>query len=436
MNKNNNRIKQRLKSDQKFFSSILELSMSSSSKVGQDYVEIIGTLASNFRDLLLEKDLIGRLEINHKKFWNFDGKKKICQIDGGTSTIKLDSAAAPLAIRSSAYFVKPGAKIEREEFKPVMTLMTELYDTDVSEHNEEWNETVPDDLSKIKDASRILIESSSIVRILHDESKCDCIMLHGPLINPAAPYGNQDLPRLTISAIHKLLPNKSDINKFGNVDSSIVGVYYEILKYLNESKQSIYGVVERPSPKPLGSMTKALLDKFFNKEEQTIDRKTFDYYQEVCRNWRITDSNLFNLILDEGEYIKPLEFNKQLPEDKWPQWLSGTLRLFPNVKMTYLKCSENNLPLRIESFDEYETYLDDLSLILHQSRLLRKYGFPVGLHIADKYAKVPDYISKGIASQYKFMALKKAYLSGNKKTMDATKKLFMVDPRSFFNRPK
>ena len=63
-------------------------------------------------------------------------------------------------------------------------------------------------------------------------------------------------------------------------------------------------------------------------------------------------------------------------------------------------------------------------------------NFPVGLHIADKYAKVPDYISKGIASQYKFMALKKAYLSGNKKTMDATKKLFMVDPRSFFNRPK
>ena len=80
MIENNNKIKQRLKSDQKFFSSILELSMSSSAKVGQDYVEIIGTLASNFRELLLEKDLIGKLEINHKKFWNFNGEKRFCHL--------------------------------------------------------------------------------------------------------------------------------------------------------------------------------------------------------------------------------------------------------------------------------------------------------------------------------------------------------------------
>lgn len=40
-----------------------------------------------------------------------------------------------------------------------------------------------------------------------------------------------------------------------------------------------------------------------------------------------------------------------------------------------------------------------LDLILHTSRLLPSYGFPVGLDIVDKFAKVPARMSRGVKGQ-------------------------------------
>jgi hypothetical protein len=77
-----------------------------------------------------------------------------------------------------------------------------------------------------------------------------------------------------------------------------------------------------------------------------------------------------------------------------------------------------------------------LSLVYHTSRLLPDYAFPVGLDIADKYAKIPDWLSKGISDKLATATLSKALQTGDQRTIMLVKKFLSQNPRDFFFRPK
>ena len=101
---------------------------------------------------------------------------------------------------------------------------------------------------------------------------------------------------------------------------------------------------------------------------------------------------MFDLILDEGEYIQPIQVLKQNPF-KWPNFSSkGYFEKFfdymPELYVTYLKTSEFRKPIRVETLNILESFDDDIDFIFHSAKMLPQYAFPLGLDTVDKLAKV------------------------------------------------
>ena len=60
-------------------------------------------------------------------------------------------------------------------------------------------------------------------------------------------------------------------------------------------------------------------------------------------------------------------------------------------------------PIRIEVFSELEgEFLEAARRIYLYSRLLPGYGFPVGLDVVDKYAKVPAWLTNAYSKLIRF----------------------------------
>src|SRR5579862_6644340 len=96
---------------------------------------------------------------------------------------------------------------------------------------------------------------------------------------------------------------------------------------------------------------------------------------------------------------------RQGPKSKWPDPWKEEIRDYPKPITTYLKPSNLVMPFRIETFEGTEGVHDAIELILHTSRLLPSYGFPVGLDIVDKYAKIPAWRSRSVKGQYQIVLL-------------------------------
>lgn len=92
-------------------------------------------------------------------------------------------------------------------------------------------------------------------------------------------------------------------------------------------------------------------------------------------------------------------------------------------------------PLRVETLEETPTR-ELLSLVLHTSRLLPRYGFPVGLDVADRYAKVPDWMGRQIATGHKVNLLRKAFATDNEKVRDFSIRMLSASGRDWLYRPK
>lgn len=68
---------------------------------------------------------------------------------------------------------------------------------------------------------------------------------------------------------------------------------------------------------------------------------------------------------------------------------------FPSVQACYVQTTKNTEPVRVEVFEDLgpEQIRDAAERVYLYSRLLPGYGFPVGLDVADKYAKVPAWLT-------------------------------------------
>jgi hypothetical protein len=105
---------------------------------------------------------------------------------------------------------------------------------------------------------------------------------------------------------------------------------------------------------------------------------------------------------------------------------------------TMLKCSVNSFPYRVEfnSTKQIPEVEQIMNLLFHMSMLLPHYAFPVGLDIVDKYAKIPDWLSKGISERLTANILKKVLEQGDDRLLMQVRKLLSLSPRDFFFRPK
>jgi hypothetical protein len=74
--------------------------------------------------------------------------------------------------------------------------------------------------------------------------------------------------------------------------------------------------------------------------------------------------------------------------------------------------------------------------VLHCALLLPRYAFPVGLDIVDKFAHIPDWMSRPVNTHTAVQALKQALDQGDTKLFDALRRLLCGSEREWLLRPR
>jgi hypothetical protein len=154
------------------------------------------------------------------------------------------------------------------------------------------------------------------------------------------------------------------------------------------------------------------------------------------KRYEIGDELLFGCILETGEYVRPLTLAKNVVTRGHDRW-HGVLRQMPTIRTTMLKTSDHAFPFRVEFGSAITDPSCDrtMKLIYHTSLLLPNYAFPVGIDIADKFAKIPDWLSKGVSAQLAATIYKRCVQSGNIRLLEQMRNMLGRSPRDFFYRP-
>jgi len=357
-------------------------------------------------------------------------------IDGGVANVT-SMGAAPVAIRVGSYVVVPGEKgPEREQFDFEIQLVDELYET--TSVGAGIYEDFFEDVAKLRDAARIACEVGGTVSLARRAVPPGVILLHGPLVNPLSPYAlgvpgqPGAFPNFTAETIRKLLPGE-DCQRTGK-DANLVAVYLDQLRFLSSWPGTACGVVERPSSASPGPLISRLVERLH--AERRIDAQTRKEFLDKMEGYRITDSTIFECVLDEGEYVEATEMDKQGPDHKIPVAWFSEIKSFPKPLTTYVKPSVETMPVRVESFPTAALpYPKLMSLTVHMSRLLPRYAFPVGLDIVDKHAKVPEWMSRQMNAMLSAQLMRKAMDTGNPAAIRMVRRILSANTRDWLFRP-
>ena len=373
-----------------FIAGLLRVAGRESSTVQSSFVDRLSHIAGMMRELLEQNGLIRRLIYRPREFWPQQRGRSIAFIDGGVANIDLPSAA-PLGIRVGSYIVRPGDEtLDREQFNIELSLVDDLFSPDSEVYDDDFIDT-----AKLRDAARMTSETAAAYRLARLDRRPDVILLHGPLVNPVSPYGLDGFPSFGDQACRMFF---DDENFNGDEEArQFVAVYLELLKRMESTGAPIVGVVERSIGREPVVVNRILTQL---REREHIQRdEARDVLNEI-RTYGLNDASLFDVVLEEGEYVAPMAVDRQGPENKWPDRWKQWIRDYPPALTTYLKPSGTVMPFRVEGFESAADFESVLDLILHTSRLLPSYGFPVGLDIVDKFAKVPAWMSRGVKGQH------------------------------------
>jgi hypothetical protein len=412
---------------------IVKSGMALSATNQADYMDVLNDRSTELRTLLLDAGWIQNVEISHARFWAGFKGRRIGFVDGGVANVN-PMGAQPLAVRVCSYVVVPGTiGPDRETFgPPEVQLVDELYAPSSGRGvYDEWF----DDAAKLRDAARIVCEIAGLHVLTRREPRPDVVLLHGPLVNPVSPYalgtpGDADaFPNFTGASLAKLMPDGA--TRLGR-DANFVSVYLDLLTQLTASPVSVCGVVERHarSHPLLRLLTGQLLAKRF------IDNTTYHDLLQQYETYDLTDTVMFECVLEPGEYVSPLQMNKQGAANKIPVAWSAEIARFPAPWVTYVKPSADAMPIRVESFETGSVDHHDLmALIVHTSRLLPRYVFPVGLDIVDKHAKVPEWMSRQVNVMLQAQLMRKAMDTANPNAVRLAKRILSANTRDWLFRP-
>jgi hypothetical protein len=417
------------------------MSLASSDNIS--YISTLRVIADQLRTLLLPR--IRKLEKDHHKLWHTFYGDKLSFLDGGVTRIVSLPGVEPMGIRVGIYTVTPG---ERDpEKREAWQLHSHVIGDVVNDRSVFTDQNYRTDTKRLQEASRFILESLGALRFI-DSSRLapsKLLLVHGPLQNPFVVYDETE-PSYVPGVSKEFLSCQGisekdvkdlvrDIPPFRNggvLWNGCIAVYLYIMKRLWSAEVPILGVVERA---PSASLTRAVIERLI--DEERIPRSTGIKLRERILRYEIGDELLFGCILEEGEYLLPFELQKQFRRRAHPNW-QPVIDQFPRVNATMIKCSAVNFPFRVEMSHVPE--LNDLdarmSLLYHMSLLLPNYVFPVGIDIADKYVKIPDWLSKGVSERLTASVLKRVLETGDSKTLMQVRRLLAMSPRDFFFRPK
>lgn len=422
-----NRIEARI-SQGEFLANMLHSVHKQSDKVQADFVERLSAIAMATRALLERNELLRRIEYAPVTYWPSLRGSAYAFVDGGVASIDLPSAA-PIGIRVGSYTVRPGDNSEsRERFNIELALVDDLYSKTGVVYDDDFL-----DLAKLRDAARIVSELAAGLRLAQeprDAGPLDAVILHGPLVNPVAPYGLDDFPAYGVDACRMFL---GDPEWNGDErDRQFVSFYLLLLERARDTGTPVVGVVERSigrDPVFIRRILDCLHVKGVLKEKDAreLERQIISY--------GLNDSSLLDVVLSDGEYVAPIPVDRQGPINKWPEDWKRMIGTYPKVLTTYIKPSALVMPFRVEAFENINGFDSVLALVLHTSRLLPSYGFPVGLDIVDRFAKVPAWLSRGIKGQHQVVLLKQALASGDPRAVSFAKRVLAAKGRDWLFRP-
>lgn len=140
--------------------------------------------------------------------------------------------------------------------------------------------------------------------------------------------------------------------------------------------------------------------------------------------------------LNPSEVLTPVVIDRNEMRRAPAAWASD-IQQYPKPWVSYLLPTEWVQPVRIEIFQKDLGHFRSLArLLMHCSWLLPRYAFPVGLDIVDKYAKVPNWMSRPINTNTAVQALRRAMDAGDTGTFDALRRMLCGSTRDWLFRPQ
>lgn len=412
------------------------------------FLETIDKLATQLREILLATGGIVSIPRDHGTFWPSIRGQMTGFVDGGLANLSM-LGSAPIAARVGGYTVIPGdTSQERENFLTLKYLIDELY-----AHDDQgvFSDSFPD-VGALRDAARISIEAAGAIRLLEEYPQdLKWLLVHGALVNPVSRYSDvmQDgrirhrFPDFSGKALQDLLP--SDDTAGDGRHRNFISVHLRQLKRLESADAVVCGVIERESSTT--SVCRAVLNSLDDSAIRDLLPVTPSEWKAWFRNavdpsgdedfegQRITDSLLFRCVLEPGEALSPIVIDRNELRRAPSAWVSEVSR-YPKPLVSYVQPTEWNAPVRIEIFEkDRERFHDVAALVLHCSLLLPRYAFPVGLDIVDKFARIPDWMSRPINTHTAVRAMRTALDRGDDRLFDALRRMLCGSGREFLLRP-
>lgn len=410
-----------------FLANMLHVTRQQSDQAHTDFVENLSGIAGSVRALLENNDLLRRIDYAPNAYWSGLRGKTFAFVDGGVANIELPSAA-PIGIRVGSYIVRPGDESDRrEQFNIELALVDDLFSDSGFLFESDFL-----DVAKLRDAARMVSEVAAGYRLAKTtgEDRVDAVILHGPLVNPVAPYGLEDFPSFGRGACRTLLDDEEWDGD--ERDRQFVALYLTVLERLRQTGTPVVGAVERSIGRdPV--FLRRLLDRL--QDAKVLKEKDARELERQILSYGLNDASLLDVVLGDGEYVAPIPVMRQGPENKWPEDWKRKIRDYPDAFTTYIKPSAMVMPFRVEAFEDIRGFDDLLALIFHTSRLLPSYGFPVGLDIVDRFAKVPAWLSRGVKGQHQIVLLRRAIESGDPRTVAFAKRVLAAKGRDWLFRP-
>tara|TARA_Y100000590_G_scaffold131044_1_gene149694 strand:- start:2598 stop:3878 length:1281 start_codon:yes stop_codon:yes gene_type:complete len=418
----------------KFLSELVEKSTISANELGKNHWQIKEALAKKIKQFLVEENYIHQIKFDLKQNCKIDNNKILCSIDGGRINPKI-ATSDPYAIRVVTTRLSPAKKLQ--EIIPIYTKISDIYDKKDNLYDElkVENDEIEYALNqKKKDAALKIAEISALNSLVFKNQEFNFALIHGPIQPIVLGFSDIDFPSFTSRAYKEFLPfiNDNDPNK---MTRHFIKACHDSLHFLKDSKKGIYGCVERPrSGLYINYFLKRILDK------GKITRSDFHKLLATRKRYDLHDQTLFDLILEKDQFLEPLLVSKQTSlfgagiagriNDQWSQIIDN----YPDTYISYMKPGQD-LPFRIESLVKNENYQEDYRSILHQSRIVPGNGFPMILHVADFYAKIPNHMRNLMIQIHEKQFLKDALDSKNEKRILSSLKTIGFNKRSWFKRP-
>ena len=374
--------------------------------------------------------------------WEDIKGERVSFIDGGVGHVEL-AEQIPIVLRVGSYTVRPCEPrlAERERFAHYPVLLGDLQGGSKERRD-------------FPDIVRIIAELLGGLATLERSKNLDVLMFHGPLMylmggysghTPftesdidlflqnyagdkafAASLKNEFLREAGEKIYPKVLPHEPDVWAEKRLFEPMTWMAFLYRRLLETAKRRnpqplIAGVVERGG-RLREFARKILLDRVFQKLRM---RGKQDYFNEMFGRKDLTnpdnlldrlgytDALLMAMIMRPGFRSEEWKIAKTdgLSSTERMQVIPGESRLgpanfkpirhpaigFPSVTGFYVHIGDTVEPIRVEVFSELGRVGDAARRAHLYARLLPEYGFPVGLDIADKYAKIPAWMTEGYA---------------------------------------